>query len=139
MTVSVVEIERQHMDEVIELLQSLSVYKPNEEEYEIIWNNFKAQSNVYSLVAIKRSVVVGYGSVHLGKNIRDGKIGFIEDIVTHYEYREQGIGKLILDSLHEIAFKKACYKVTLQCKEHNSLFYEKCGYRKSGLAMQNFI
>jgi glucosamine-phosphate N-acetyltransferase len=136
---SVVAIERQHMEEVIELLQSMSSFQLKNEEYDDIWKDFKGQSNVHSVVVVEEDVVIGYGSVVIETKIRGGKIGHIEDIVSHNDYRKRGIGKMIVDSLYEIARTEGCYKVLLQCEEHNIPFYEKCGYELYGLAMQRLM
>ncbi len=127
------------MDAVIELLQSMSEFKPSKSEYLPIWNSFCQQTNVHSLVAVIDSQIVGYGSVVIEKKIRGGKMGHIEDIVSHSLFRKKGVGKAIVDALFDIAKVNGCYKVGLQCKEHNVEFYEKCGYEVSGLAMQMFV
>ena len=139
MATSVVAIERQHMEEVIELLQSMSSFQPKNEEYDDIWKDFKGQSNVHSVVVVEEDVVIGYGSVVIETKIRGGKIGHIEDIVSHNDYRKRGIGKMIVDSLYEIARTEGCHKVLLLCEEHNIPFYEKCGYELYVLAMQKLM
>jgi glucosamine-phosphate N-acetyltransferase len=62
-------------------------------------------------------------------------LAHIEDICVKSAYRNYGIGKLIVNHLMHIAKDKGCYKVTLDCNEHNSHFYEKCGLEKRGFQM----
>jgi glucosamine-phosphate N-acetyltransferase len=134
------KVNKKDMNEIINLLDdSLSSFKPNLEEYENIWTSFSGQDNVFSIVAIINSKVVGYGSLVVETKIRGGKMGHIEDIVTHPEYRGKNIGRTIVLELVNIAKNQNCYKVSLQCKEHNVLFYEKCNLNISGVAMQHFI
>ena len=137
--ISIREIVQSDMDAVIELLQSMSEFKPSKSEYLPIWNSFHQQSNVHSLVAVIDNQIVGYGSIVIETKIRGGKIGHIEDIVSHSLFRKKGIGKAIVDGLFDVAKINGCYKVVLQCKEHNVKFYEKCGYQVNGLAMQMFV
>ena len=137
--ISIREIVQSDMDAVIELLQSMSEFKPSKSEYLPIWNSFHQQSNVHSLVAVIDNQIVGYGSIVIETKIRGGKMGYIEDIVSHSLFRKKGIGKAIVDGLFDVAKINGCYKVALQCKEHNVKFYEKCGYELSGLAMQMFV
>ena len=137
--ISIREIVQSDMDAVIELLQSMSEFKPSKSEYLPIWNSFYQQSNVHSLVAVIDNQIVGYGSIVIETKIRGGKLGHIEDIVSHSLFRKKGIGKAIVDGLFDIAKINGCYKVALQCKEHNVKFHEKCGYELSGLAMQMFV
>ncbi len=133
------KVEFADMSEVIELLQQISKFKVPEFNKRDIWKNFSNQSNVYSLVALVEKKIVGYGSLVIEKKIRGGKMGHIEDIVSHKNYKKKDIGKTIVNGLFEIAKKKGCYKVSLQCTEHNVSFYEKCNYLKSGVAMQRLI
>ena len=62
-------------------------------------------------------------------------LGHIEDICVKQNYRKNGIGKLLVEYLMNIAKEKGCYKVTLSCSEENSCFYIKCGLEKRGFQM----
>ena len=104
-----------------------------------IWNSFCQQNNVQSLVAVIDSQIVGYGSIVIETQIRGGKMGHIEHIVSHSLFRKKGIGKAILNALFDVAKVNGCYKVALQSKEHDVEFYEKCGYEVSGLSLQMFV
>jgi glucosamine-phosphate N-acetyltransferase len=126
------------MIEIVKLLQEISNYDPNETLFDDIWENFNSQKNVYSVVAQIGDVIVGYGAIVVETKIRGGKMGHIEDIVSHSEFRKKGVGKAIVDALFKIARDNDCYKVALQCKEDNVHFYNKCNYELSGLAMQRF-
>lgn len=83
--------------------------------------------------------MVGYGSVVIEEKIRGGKIGHIEDVVSHSLFRKQGLARAVVGALFNIAKANGCYKIALQCKEHNVGFYEKCGFEVSGVAMQIFV
>ena len=124
---------------IIELLQLLSEFKPSKADYPKIWDDFCSQANVHSLVAIIDEKIVGYGSLVIEAKIRGGKAGHIEDIVSLENYRKKGVGKAILNGLFDLAENNGCYKVSLQCKEHNVQFYEKCNYELNGVAMQRFV
>jgi len=137
--VSIREVLQSDMDAVVELLQSMSEFKPSKSEYLPIWNSFCQQSNVHSLVAVIDTQIVGYGSIVIETNIRGGKIGHIGDIVSHPLLQKKGIGEAVVDALLSVAKDNGCYKVALQCKENNVKFYEKFGYEVSGLAMQTFV
>ena len=131
--------EQTDMESVIELLQSLSEFKPSKSDFSNIWRCISEQCNVYSLVAIIDKQVVGYGSIVIEVKIRGGKMVHVEDIVSDPLFRKKGIGKAILDALFAVAKENGCYKVALNCKEHNIKFYEKCDFSKSGVAMQRFV
>ena len=125
--------------EIINLLQSISEFKPSKKEYKNICEEFFEQSNVYSFVAVIDNMIVGYGAIIVEMKIRGGKLGHIEDIVTHENYRRRGVGKAILKCLIDLARNSGCYKVALQCKHHNIAFYEKNGYSENGVGMQRLL
>ena len=90
--ISIREIVQCDMDAVIELLQSMSEFKQLKSEYLLRWNSFCQQTNVHSLVAVIDTQIVGYGSIVIETKIRGGKMGHIEDIVSHSLFRKKGIG-----------------------------------------------
>ena len=59
--------------------------------------------------------------------------------VTHEDYRRRGIGRLIVESLFNEARHQGCYKMVLQCEEHNVKFYNKMDYFVSGVSMHNYV
>lgn len=100
--ISIRAVVQSDMDAVIEMLQSISEFNPPKSEYLHIWKSFCQQTNVYNLVAVLDSQIVGYGSIVIETKIRGGKIGHIEDIVTHSQFRKKRIGKAIVDALYDI-------------------------------------
>lgn len=139
MKITIEPVQRNQMDAVINLLnEGISSFRPDREKLDKIWKIFEAQKNVHSVVATFGSDVVGYGSIVLETKIRGGIMGHIEDIVAHTNFSRVGVGKTIIEALIDIARLQGCYKVALQCKDHNVEFYEKCGFAISGVAMQRF-
>ena len=62
-------------------------------------------------------------------------LAHIEDICVKREYRRSGIGKLLVKHMMAVAKEKKCYKVTLDCADHNIPFYEACGLQRRGNQM----
>lgn len=110
------QIRKKDMSLVIELLQSISKYKPSKSKYPKIWNKFKNQKNIHALVAITNNKIVGYGSIVIEAKILGGKMGHIEDIVSHKDYRKSGVGRSILDKLFALAKKKVVIKLRYNAK-----------------------
>lgn len=73
------------------------------------------------------------GSIH---NL--GIIGHIEDISINADHQGKGFGKLLINTLDNIAVNVGCYKTILDCSEQNIGFYEKCGYTKMGRNMAHY-
>ena len=140
MTISISSVAKSQIKAVIDILQSISIYEPNEKDYNQIWNDFQSQSNNYGLVATNETKdVVGYGSILIENKIRGGKLGHIEDIAIHKDFRKKGIGRLIINALYEIAKKESCYKISLACKDTNLDFYKKSKFKLTGLHMTKFL
>ena len=55
------------------------------------------------------------------------KVGHVEDIVVHKDYRKLQFGRFIIEQLKHIGRETGCYKVILDCSEKNVPFYQKCG------------
>lgn len=69
---------------------------------------------------------------NLTRNVRS--YAFIENVVTHEEYRGKGYATQCLDYAREIAEKENCYKMMLLTgskKESTIKFYERAGYNSS--------
>ena len=69
---------------------------------------------------------------NLTRNVRP--YAFIENVVTHKDYRRRGLAQECLNFAREIALKENCYKMMLLTgsKDPNTLrFYEKAGYNST--------
>ena len=124
-----------YVPEVIEMLQDISKFEPSA-NFGVLFDEYQAQSNVYSLVGLKQGKVIAYGAGFLYSNIRGGKFMQLEDIVVSSKYRRLGIGTLILSKFTEIARENCCYKVILACKSITLPFYESCGFELDGHSMK---
>lgn len=71
---------------------------------------------------------------------RGGKpYGLIENVVTRFDHRRCGYGKLMLDAATDRAWDRDCYKVMLMTgsKEVGTLaFYEEAGFKQSKTGFQ---
>ena len=95
MIIKLKNIEAKYMKELIDLLQDISNFKPNNSEYKSIYDSFIAQNDVIGVVALVKEKkfsnerVVGFGSLHMSKRIRGGVIGFIEDVAVNENFRKK--------------------------------------------------
>lgn len=92
--------------------------------------------NIYVMFS-QTGELVATGSLIVERKIIHNlsSVGHIEDIVVDKKHRKKGYGKMMIDYLVGIAKDNNCYKVILNCKESNSLFYEKCGFSKTEIEM----
>ena len=141
MKIEITIAKKIYFSQIIKLLQVISDFYPNKNAEEIIWESFINQKDVYSFIVLDCDAesfdqkLVGFGSLHLSRKVRGGVIGFIEDIAILENFRGKGIGKLLLKKLIRKAQEESCYKLVLECKEENSAFYQKIGFKKSGFSM----
>ena len=69
---------------------------------------------------------------NLTRNVRP--YAFVENVVTHQDYRGKGLATACLDYAREIARKENCYKMMLLTGSRNPKtlrFYESAGYNSS--------
>lgn len=69
------------------------------------------------------SVFVELKFIHKG-----GKVAHVEDVAVREDYQRKGIGRQMEVAIEAYAKSKGCYKIILDCGDHNIGFYEKCGY-----------
>lgn len=91
---------------------------------------FPARSDVYKIIVIydkSKKQIVGSGTLVIEQKFirQQGKAGHIEDIVVSEQYRGKKLGKRLIELLKQIALANECYKVILDCSQHNVGFYEK--------------
>lgn len=81
--------------------------------------------------------IIGSGTIFKLEKLHNNPIGLIEDVIITKNYRGLNYGKLLIQKLIDIGKKEfKCYKVILNCLEHNIGFYEKCGFKKIGYEMK---
>jgi ribosomal protein S18 acetylase RimI-like enzyme len=99
-----------------------------------LWDNIYLDPNLYYIVAEKEGLLVSTCTISIIKNLTRSMrpYGLIENVVTHSEHRNQGLGKKVLKQAVEIAVKNNCYKVMLLTgskKQETLNFYKSAGFR----------
>lgn len=67
------------------------------------------------------------------------KSAHIEDVCIDQKFRNNGIGKLLIDYLVNEALHNKCYKIILDCNENLEKFYKKSGFEKNGIQMSKYF
>jgi len=68
-----------------------------------------------------------------------GKVAHIEDVVVDPNYRGTNLGKTLVKKVTDIADDANCYKIILDCDEHNEIFYKKCEFKRKGIQMAQYF
>ena len=129
-------LESKDIKSVIDLLQAISDFRPCKTDYDQLWKSYHAQKNVIAIVAETNIGIGGFASLLIEQKLRGGRVGHIEDVVTHSELRELGIGSMLIEALIEKAKLNGCFKVVLWCESNNAAFYEKNSFKAVGSAME---
>lgn len=126
----------------IELLsQSYEISNEN-----ITFNNFKEyldnlQDNYNIYVVEKDGKIISSITLIIETKIihNFGKVGHIEDLIVHKDYRNNNIGKILCNFCINKSKIYNCYKVILNCNNYTIGFYEKINFIKSGNLMSIYF
>lgn len=110
---------------------------PNQDEHlENIWKQIMEDKNHHLIVnEVDGKIVSSCVCViipNLTRNVRP--YAFVENVVTHADYRKKGYASECLDYARTIAKNENCYKMMLLTgskKAETLRFYEKAGYNSS--------
>ena len=107
------------------------------------FSNFidKLGENHKIIIIINNNKIIATGTLLIENKIIHSisKVGHIEDIVVDSNSKGLGIGKKIVNYLTNLAKENNCYKVILNCNDHNIGFYQKCGYQKKETQMVKYF
>ncbi len=132
------EAVKEDLDELLQLYLFLHEKEVPEktEHLFITWNNILSDENHHLIVnEVNGKIVSSCVCViipNLTRNIRP--YAFVENVVTHGDYRGKGYATECLNYAREIAQSKNCYKIMLLTgtKDKDTLkFYQNAGYNSS--------
>lgn len=125
----------------IDLLKQLTqVGDISYDSYKFFYENLN--DNHIILVIEKDNKIVSTGTALIETKLihNSGKVGHIEDIVTHKDYRGNGYAKKIINKLKKYINQQDCYKVILNCSHENKLYYEKnVNMKQKGICMVEYF
>ena len=102
---------------------------------EALWAEILGDPNYYIVVAEQDGLLVSTCVLLIVPNLthRQMPYALVENVVTHADYRKQGLGSAVLDYAKDIAVQRGCYKIMLMTgtKLASTLrFYERAGYNR---------
>jgi GNAT superfamily N-acetyltransferase len=100
-----------------------------------IWEEITCNPLLHYFVIVHEGKIITPCTLSIIPNLTRGgrPYGLIENVVTHIDYRRQGLATSLLQYSLEIAWKNNCYEVMLLTDSKDSgiyPFYEKAGFLK---------
>lgn len=78
--------------------------------------------------AFDGDIKIGTADLIIDPHAEGKPFALVESVEVVESRRRQGIGKLLMLRLVKLADERGCYKLVLQCAEHNIPFYKECGF-----------
>ena len=98
------------------------------------------KDNIYLYIDENDDIIGGITLLIEQKLIHNGgRVGHIEDFVVSENYREKGIGGLLLNYVVNMSERGKCYKCILDCSTLLEGFYTKKGFTKKGSYMAKYF
>ncbi|KAE9365549.1 acyl-CoA N-acyltransferase [Stipitochalara longipes BDJ] len=94
----------------------------------------------YFLVIEHEGRIVGTGTLMVERKFIHnlGSVAHIEEIAIRKEEQGKRLGLKMLNALSSVAKNVGCYKSILGCGPANEGFYQKCGFTRGGLDMNQY-
>jgi len=111
------------------------------EEFSKFISELNPDHQIFVIEDLLTNKIIGTGTILIENKLihNQRKVAHIEDIVTDNKFRGQGIGKYLIEKLINVAKTAKCYKVILDCANHNIGFYTKCGFETKGVQMAKYF
>ncbi|MBI3506049.1 MAG: GNAT family N-acetyltransferase [Proteobacteria bacterium] len=129
----------QDLPEVLKLYRYLHPHDPELDAAtaERVWSTLLASGGMTVIVAQAAELLVSSCTLAIVPNMSRGcrSYGVIENVVTHADYRRQGLGRRVLAHALDVAWLADCYKILLATgskRESTLRFYEEAGFERGG-------
>lgn len=98
-----------------------------------VWEHIFSDKNYHIIVAEEDGMIVSSCTCIIIPNLTHGPrpYAWVENVVTHPDYRGRGFATACLDRAREIALNENCYRLVLMTSsklESTLKFYENAGY-----------
>jgi ribosomal protein S18 acetylase RimI-like enzyme len=104
---------------------------------ERVWSTLLTSAFMTVIVAQAAERLVSSCTLAIVPNLSRGgrSYGVIENVVTHADYRQQGLGRRVLAHALDLGWQADCYKVLLATgskRESTLRFYDGAGFERGG-------
>lgn len=124
-----------HLNVVYDLVCELENECLDEDDFSRIFRENMNNSDVYYLLAVDESNIVGFASLHIQKLLHHcAHIGEIQEIVVSKKQQCSGIGSALFKSIKQMAVLNRCLQLEVCCnqaREKGRQFYLKQGMKET--------
>ena len=126
------------------LLQQLTTIDPNKitsNDFNTFIDNLHNNHLIYVIEHSELNIIIGTLTILFeNKLIHNlGIVCHIEDLVIDTNFRGLKLSKLLLDYAKQIALQRGCYKIILNCANHNIPVYTSSGFKPNGNQMSMYL
>ena len=127
---------------ILDLLYELGRPKPKKDSqldtFEKLITKYSSESDKEILVAENQASVVGMVSItYLSRLNQEFFEMYIPELIVTQNYKNQGIGKKLIESCVKLAKDKKCHRIRLESgnqRKESHIFYKSLGFEQSRLS-----
>ncbi|MEO6357505.1 MAG: GNAT family N-acetyltransferase [Ferruginibacter sp.] len=117
-------------DAILSLIKEFAIFQKTPEKVSITLQEMVANGNLFQCFVAETgdNKIVGFASFFFAYYSWSGKAIYLDDLYVTNAYRKQGIGKMLLQQIIELAKNSSCKKVRWQVSKWNTNaieFYQK--------------
>jgi len=103
-----------------------------------VFREIKKSNNIRIFVAFINNELVGTITIIIEQKFihNGGRVCHIEDLATRKGYENLGIGSKLIEKAKKLATDERCYKIILDCSQHNLTYYKKFGFYQNEISMR---
>ncbi|GAB6926239.1 GNAT family N-acetyltransferase [Paenibacillus sp. JCM 10914] len=137
-TITARSIQPQELPQLLQLYRHLIAEDPELEfndQLDGLWSEMMKDPYLHIIVVEQDDRLVASCVLNILKNLTRGArpYALIENVVTHVDYRRQGLGRLVMNKAVELAEQLNCYKIMLLTSRQDEgvhQFYEGLGFKR---------
>ncbi len=139
--IQLTDFNEQYLDLLSNLYENIHKHSYPFSKFEEFYDNLNDKHVILVIEDPEENIIVGTGTILIEPKIihNFGLVGHIEEVIIHPEYRNLGIGKVIVEKLVAYAKSHNCYKCILNCTNDKMPFYEKCDFTNNGFQMSYYF
>ena len=109
----------------------------SQEKYNNFLKNILNDNHQILVIDDDDNNIIACGTIFIEPKMTHGGclMGHIENILVDKNYRNKGLGEILVKKLLDIAKKRGCYRTDLTCNNELENFYKKNNFNKNQISM----